>query len=284
MVKLFGEDSDPCDPHEFVEFWSLVHTYLVRLLHHYQGQSILGCKLFFGGRALSSGQLCSPVVRTLHRLEEAQKRDHRRIGRELDLFHFEDVSPGSPFWHPKGMVIWNELTELWRTLNLERGYQEVRTPIIFNVDVWKKSGHWEAYRENMYFTEVENGEFGLKPMNCPGHIFIFADALRSYRDLPMRLSEQGLVHRHEPSGTLHGLTRVRHITQDDAHIFCSHDQIEDEVIGCLELAGVIYDTSAWRCGWSCPPVRPSGSAQTSSGTPPRTRCGRRWNAPGWSMS
>ena len=178
----------------------------------------------------------------LHRLEEAQKRDHRRIGRELDLFHFEDVSPGSPFWHPKGMVIWNELTELWRTLNLERGYQEVRTPIIFNVDVWKKSGHWEAYRENMYFTEVENGEFGLKPMNCPGHIFIFDDALRSYRDLPMRLSEQGLVHRHEPSGTLHGLTRVRHITQDDAHIFCSHDQIEDEVIGCLELAGAIYDT------------------------------------------
>ncbi len=178
----------------------------------------------------------------LQRLEEAQKRDHRRIGRELDLFHFEDVSPGSPFWHPKGMVIWNELTELWRTLNLERGYQEVRTPIIFNVDVWKKSGHWEAYRENMYFTEVENGEFGLKPMNCPGHIFIFDDALRSYRDLPMRLSEQGLVHRHEPSGTLHGLTRVRHITQDDAHIFCSHEQIEDEVIGCLELAGVIYDT------------------------------------------
>jgi threonyl-tRNA synthetase len=178
----------------------------------------------------------------LQRMEEAMKRDHRRIGRELDLFHFSESSPGSPFWHPKGMVIWNQLTTLWRTLNLERGYQEVRTPIIFNVDVWKTSGHWEAYRENMYFTEVENGEFGLKPMNCPGHIFIFGDRQRSYRDLPVRLSEQGLVHRHEPSGTLHGLTRVRHITQDDAHIFCSHDQIEDEVIGCLELAGVIYDT------------------------------------------
>jgi threonyl-tRNA synthetase len=178
----------------------------------------------------------------LQRMEEAMKRDHRRIGRELDLFHFSETSPGSPFWHPKGMVIWNELTTLWRALNLERGYQEVRTPIIFNVEVWKTSGHWEAYRENMYFTEVENGEFGLKPMNCPGHIFIFGDGQRSYRDLPMRLSEQGLVHRHEPSGTLHGLTRVRHITQDDAHIFCSHDQIEDEVIGCLELAGVIYDT------------------------------------------
>ncbi len=178
----------------------------------------------------------------LQRMEEAMKRDHRRIGRELDLFQFSETSPGSPFWHPKGMVIWNELTTLWRSLNLERGYQEVRTPIIYNVDVWKTSGHWEAYRENMYFTEVENGEFGLKPMNCPGHIFIFGDGQRSYRDLPMRLSEQGLVHRHEPSGTLHGLTRVRHITQDDAHIFCTHDQIEDEVIGCLELAGVIYDT------------------------------------------
>ncbi len=178
----------------------------------------------------------------LQRIEEAQKRDHRRLGRELDLFHFSESSPGSPFWHPKGMVIWNQLSDLWRQLNLERGYQEVRTPIIFNVDVWKKSGHWEAYRDNMYFTEVENGEFGLKPMNCPGHIFIFEDQLRSYRDLPMRISEQGLVHRHEPSGTLHGLTRVRHITQDDAHIFCTHEQIEDEVIGCLELARVIYDT------------------------------------------
>ncbi|MDX6548396.1 MAG: threonyl-tRNA synthetase, partial [Gaiellales bacterium] len=124
----------------------------------------------------------------------------------------------------------------------QRGYLEVRTPIIYNVEVWKRSGHWDAYRENMYFTEVEAGEFGLKPMNCPGHIDIYADHHRSYRDLPLRLTEQGLVHRHEPSGTLHGLLRVRHITQDDAHIFCTHDQIEDEVIGCLELARVIYDT------------------------------------------
>ncbi len=178
----------------------------------------------------------------LERIEEAKRRDHRRLGRELDLFHFADNSPGSPYWHPRGMVIWNELTTLWRELNGERGYLEVRTPIIFNVDIWKRSGHWEAYRENMYFTEVEAGEFGLKPMNCPGHIDIYADQRRSYRDLPLRLTEQGLVHRHEPSGTLHGLLRVRHITQDDAHIFCTRDQIEDEVIGCLELATVIYDT------------------------------------------
>jgi threonyl-tRNA synthetase len=177
----------------------------------------------------------------LQRIEEARKRDHRRLGRELDLFHFSDVSPGSPFWHPRGMVIWNELVRLWRELNVERDYLEVRTPIIFNVDVWKRSGHWEAYRENMYFTEVEQGQYGIKPMNCPGHVNIFADQRRSYRELPMRLAEQGLVHRHEPSGTLHGLLRVRHITQDDAHIFCTHDQIEDEVIGCLELAKTIYD-------------------------------------------
>jgi threonyl-tRNA synthetase len=178
----------------------------------------------------------------LERIEEAKRRDHRRLGRELDLFHFADNSPGSPYWHPRGMVIWNELSKLWRELNGERGYLEVRTPIIFNVDIWKRSGHWEVYRENMYFTEVEAGEFGLKPMNCPGHIDIYADQRRSYRDLPLRLTEQGLVHRHEPSGTLHGLLRVRHITQDDAHIFCTRDQIEDEVIGCLELATVIYGT------------------------------------------
>jgi threonyl-tRNA synthetase len=176
----------------------------------------------------------------LERVEQARLRDHRRLGRELDLFHFSDVSPGSPFWHPRGMVIWNELTTLWRELNRERGYQEVRTPILYNVEVWKRSGHWEAYRENMYFTEVEAGEFGIKPMNCPGHVNIFGDERRSYRDLPLRLAEQGLVHRHEPSGTLHGLMRVRHITQDDAHIFCTHEQIEDEVIGCLELAQAIY--------------------------------------------
>ncbi len=178
----------------------------------------------------------------LQRIEEAKRRDHRRLGRELDLFHFSDSSPGSPYWHPRGMVIWSELTTLWRKLNGERGYQEVRTPIIYNVEIWKRSGHWDAYRENMYFTEVEAGEFGLKPMNCPGHIDIYADQRRSYRDLPLRLTEQGLVHRHEPSGTLHGLLRVRHITQDDAHIFCTDEQIEDEVIGCLELAKVIYDT------------------------------------------
>jgi threonyl-tRNA synthetase len=177
----------------------------------------------------------------LHRLEEARRRDHRRLGRELDLFHTSDVSPGSPFWHPRGMVIWNELTTLWRELNRERGYQEVRTPILFSIELWQRSGHWEKYRDNMFITEKDERPFGMKPMNCPGHCDIYTSARRSYRDLPLRLAEQGLVHRDEPSGALLGLMRVIHITQDDAHIFCTHGQVEQEVIGCLELARTIYD-------------------------------------------
>jgi len=176
----------------------------------------------------------------LRLLEEARKRDHRRIGRELDLFHTSDTAPGAPFWHPRGMVIWNELTQLWRELNRDRGYREVRTPIIFSVDVWKRSGHWDQYRENMFFTQKDDRQLGVKPMNCPGHIEVYQSARRSYRDLPMRLAEQGLVHRDEPSGALHGLLRVIHITQDDAHIFCTEDQVQAEVIGCLELARHIY--------------------------------------------
>jgi threonyl-tRNA synthetase len=177
----------------------------------------------------------------LERLEQARRRDHRRLGRELDLFHTSELSPGGPFWHPRGMVIWNELISLWRTLNSERGYQEVRTPILYSVDLWKQSGHWDKYRDNMFFTEKEARQLGLKPMNCPAHVQIYKAHQRSYRELPMRLAEQGLVHRDEPSGTLHGLMRVIHITQDDAHIFCTDDQVEDEVIGCLELAHTIYD-------------------------------------------
>ncbi|MEA2191706.1 MAG: threonyl-tRNA synthetase, partial [Solirubrobacteraceae bacterium] len=152
----------------------------------------------------------------LERLEQAKARDHRKLGRELELFMFSELSPGSPFWQPAGMAIWNELSKLWRTENLRRGYREVKTPILYDVDLFKQSGHWDTYRENMYFTDVEERPMGLKPMNCPAHIQLFAHERRSYRDLPIRYSEQGLVHRHEPSGTLHGLMRVRHITQDDA--------------------------------------------------------------------
>src|SRR3989440_3974096 len=149
----------------------------------------------------------------LTRLEEARARDHRKLGRELHLFFMSEVSPGSPFWQPAGMVIWNELSELWRTENARRGYKEVKTPILTDVELWKQSGHWDKYRDHMYFTDVEGRPMGLKPMNCPAHIQIYKDDRRSYRDLPIRYSEQGLVHRHEPSGVLHGLLRVRHITQ-----------------------------------------------------------------------
>jgi threonyl-tRNA synthetase len=178
----------------------------------------------------------------LERLEQARARDHRKLGRELNLFLFSDLSPGSPFWQPDGMVVLNELTELWRRENAARGYREVKTPILYDVDLFKASGHWEVYRENMYFTDVEDRKMGLKPMNCPAHIQLYKDARRSYRDLPIRYSEAGLVHRHEPSGTLHGLLRVRHITQDDAHIFCTEEQIPDEVNRCLDFGYAIYDT------------------------------------------
>jgi threonyl-tRNA synthetase len=177
----------------------------------------------------------------LERLEQARARDHRKLGRELDLFSFSDLSPGSPFWHPAGQTIWNALATLWREQNSARGYQEVHTPILYDVELWKQSGHWDKFRDHMYFTEVEGRQMGLKPMNCPAHVQIYKAARHSYRDLPIRLAEQGLVHRHEPSGTLHGLLRVRHITQDDAHIFCREDQIEDEVLGCLEFAFYLYD-------------------------------------------
>jgi threonyl-tRNA synthetase len=181
------------------------------------------------------------LVEYLERLEQARARDHRKLGRELDLFQFSELSPGAPLWKPAGIAIWNSLTELWRSENLARGYQEVRTPIIYDVSLFKESGHWDRYREHMYFIEVESRPMALKPMNCPAHIEIYKDSRHSYRDLPIRYSEAGLVHRHEPSGVLHGLLRVRHITQDDAHIFCTHDQVQEEVVRCLRFGFHLYD-------------------------------------------
>jgi len=176
----------------------------------------------------------------LERLEEAKRRDHRRLGRELDLVHFDDHSPGSPLWHPRGMVIWNALEDLRRRENGRRGYQEVKTPILYDVDLWKTSGHWEKYRDNMFLVEQEERSFGLKPMNCPGHMLLFGSQLRSYRELPIRFAESSTLHRDEPTGTLHGLLRVRHVTQDDAHIFCTREQIEDEIFACLDFAAFLY--------------------------------------------
>jgi threonyl-tRNA synthetase len=178
----------------------------------------------------------------LARLEEAKLRDHRRLGRELDLVHFDDHSPGSPLWHPRGMVLWNALEDLRRRENARRGYLEVKTPILYDTDLWETSGHWEKYREHMFLVQEEDETtFGLKPMNCPGHMLLFGSRLRSYRELPIRFAESSTLHRDEPTGTLHGLLRVRHVTQDDAHIFCARDQIEDEIFGCLDFAAYLYD-------------------------------------------
>ena len=177
----------------------------------------------------------------LQSLEEAKSRDHRRLGRELDLVHFDEHSPGSPIWHPRGMVIWNALESLRQRENARRGYLEVKTPLLYDVELWKISGHWENYRENMFLIEQEDRTYGLKPMNCPGHMLLFGSEIRSHRDLPIRYAEASTLHRDEPGGTLHGLLRVRHVTQDDAHIFCTREQIEDEVLGCLDYAAYLYD-------------------------------------------
>jgi threonyl-tRNA synthetase len=177
----------------------------------------------------------------LQGLEEAKRRDHRRLGRELDLVHFDEHSPGSPIWHPRGMVIWNALESLRQRENALRGYLEVKTPLLYDVELWKTSGHWENYRDNMFLIEQEDKTYGLKPMNCPGHMLLFGSEIRSHRDLPIRYAEASTLHRDEPGGTLHGLLRVRHVTQDDAHIFCTREQIEDEVLGCLDYAAYLYD-------------------------------------------
>jgi threonyl-tRNA synthetase len=177
----------------------------------------------------------------LHRLEEAKRRDHRRLGRELDLVHFDEHSPGSPIWHPRGMLIWNALEALRQRENGRRGYLEVKTPLLYDTELWEISGHWEKYRDNMFLIEQEDRTFGLKPMNCPGHMLLFGSEIRSHRDLPIRYAEASTLHRNEPSGTLHGLLRVRHVTQDDAHIFCTREQIEEEVLGCLDYVAYLYD-------------------------------------------
>jgi threonyl-tRNA synthetase len=177
----------------------------------------------------------------LHRLEEAKRRDHRRLGRELDLVHFDEHSPGSPLWHPRGMVIWNALEDLRRRENAKRGYLEVKTPLMYDTELWEISGHWEKYRESMFLIPREEKTYGLKPMNCPGHMLLFGSQIRSYRELPARFAEASTLHRDEPGGTLHGLLRVRHITQDDAHIFCAAEQIEDEIFACLDFAAYLYD-------------------------------------------
>ncbi|MDR1603199.1 MAG: threonine--tRNA ligase [Gracilibacteraceae bacterium] len=176
----------------------------------------------------------------LFKLEEAKRRDHRKLGQELDLFSLHDEGPGFPFFHPKGMVLRNALEDFWRQEHRKRGYAEIRTPIILRRELWEHSGHWDHYRENMYFTQIDGEDYAVKPMNCPGGMIMYKTRLRSYRDLPLRCGELGLVHRHELSGVLHGLLRVRNFTQDDAHIFMLPAQIKDEIIGVIDLVDHFY--------------------------------------------
>ena len=176
----------------------------------------------------------------LERIEEAKRRDHRKLGRELDLFALFDEGPGFPFFFPKGMVIRNELERYWRELHQKYGYQEIKTPIILNEELWHRSGHWDHYKENMYFTKIDEDDYAIKPMNCPGGMLSYKRRMWSYKDLPMRVGELGLVHRHELSGALHGLMRVRAFTQDDAHIYMTDEQAEDEILGVITKIDSVY--------------------------------------------
>ncbi|MBS3943710.1 MAG: threonine--tRNA ligase, partial [Dethiobacter sp.] len=203
------------------------------------------------------------LERHLDLLEEAKKRDHRKLGRELDLFSLHDEGPGFPFFHSNGMVIWQEMTDFWRHEHRRAGYEEIKTPVILNRQLWEQSGHWDHYRNNMYFTRIDEQDYAVKPMNCPGAMLVYRSRMHSYRDFPRRIAEMGLVHRHELSGTLHGLMRVRSFTQDDAHIFMLPDQVESEVAGVIELVDRFYQVFGfdYRVELSTRPEKALGSAE-----------------------
>ena len=232
---------------EFVDLCRGPHLGRTSQVKHFKLQSIAGAYW----RGDSKRQMLQRIYGTaflkkkdleehLHRLEEAAKRDHRVIGRQLDLFSIQDEGPGFPFFHPKGMVLRNLLEEYWREEHRKRGYVEIKTPIILHEDLWHRSGHWDNYKDNMYFSTIDEQTFAIKPMNCPGSMLMYKRKLHSYRDLPIRMAEMGLVHRHELSGTLHGLMRVRAFTQDDAHIFMLPSQIQEEIIGVIDFVDYVY--------------------------------------------
>lgn len=188
----------------------------------------------------------SQLEEYITRREEAEKRDHRKLGKELDLFSMHEEGPGFPFFHPNGMVLRNNLLNWWRGVLEENGYGEILTPIILNEALWHRSGHWDHYKDNMYFTKIDDGDYAVKPMNCPGSILVYNSNNHSYRDLPIRLAEYGIVHRHELSGALHGLFRVRTFTQDDAHVYCLFSQVKDEVFKMIDLADYLYSTFGFK--------------------------------------
>ncbi|MFP4401130.1 MAG: threonine--tRNA ligase [Candidatus Woesearchaeota archaeon] len=179
-------------------------------------------------------------------MEEAEKRDHKKIGKELDLFSFHEEGPGFPFFHHKGMVILNRLIDFWRKKHYARGYQEIKTPMVLGRELWETSGHWKLYKDNMYTTKIDEKDFAIKPMNCPGGMLVYKETIHSYRELPLRVGELGHVHRHELSGVLNGLFRVRSFTQDDAHIFCSDEQLEDEIIDIVKLIKEMYEVFGFK--------------------------------------
>ncbi len=232
---------------EFVDLCQGPHVDSTAQVKHFKLQTVAGAywrgdssrpmlqRIY--GTAFSSREDLEAHLRLL---EEAAKRDHRKLGRELDLFSIQDEGPGFPFFHPKGMVIRNALEDFWRAEHIKRGYHEVKTPIMLHEDLWHRSGHWDNYRENMYFSEIDEQRFAIKPMNCPGGMLLYKRKLHSYRDLPLRVGELGLVHRHELSGALHGLMRVRCFTQDDAHIFMLPSQVQAEIEGVIEFIDAVY--------------------------------------------
>ena len=178
----------------------------------------------------------------IHQLQEAEKRNHIKLGKHLELFSFQEEGPGFPFWHPKGTIIYNDVVDFLRKEYDKRGYKEIKTPLVLNNSIWKRSGHWDHYRENMYFVDIDNGEYAIKPMNCPGSILIFKSEIHSYKEFPLRLAEFGTDHRHELSGVLNGLFRVRAFTQDDAHIYCTPEQIKDEIVDVIDFVFFVYKT------------------------------------------
>ena len=238
---------------EFVDLCRGPHLERTSQVKHFKLQSIAGAYW----RGDSKRQMLQRIYGTaflkkddleqhLRMLEEAAKRDHRILGKQLDLFSIQDEGPGFPFFHPKGMVLRNELEAFWREEHRKRGYVEIKTPIMLHEELWHRSGHWDNYKENMYFSTIDEQTFAIKPMNCPGAMLMYRRKLHSYRDLPLRMAEIGLVHRHELSGTLHGLMRIRAFTQDDAHIFMLPSQIQDEIIGVIDFVHDVYEVFGFK--------------------------------------
>lgn len=233
-----GEFADLCRGPHVVSTSELRHFKLLSVAGAYwrgDEKNIMLTRIY--GTAFDTAEALQDHI---NRIEEAKRRDHRKLGRELDLFSIQDEGPGFPFFHPKGTVIINRLVEFWRAEHSRRGYSEIRTPLILDRELWVRSGHWDHYRDNMYFTEIDGRPFAVKPMNCPGGILVYKTRIRSYRDFPLRIAELGTVHRHERSGVLHGLMRVRSFTQDDAHLYVTPEQIKKEIIGIMDLVRFIY--------------------------------------------